>query len=261
MGADDRSGTLAAPPFWTRTAQEVLADVASTPAGLSEEEARSRLRRFGPNEPAPPRRFEPLREIAAFLINPLVLILLCASAVSAIFGQVVSSVIVAAMVLPPSPSTLPTYQSQMAARRLREQVASGPRSATADHGGARREVVPGDVRLSAGDLVPGMAGSYRAETCFSTKRRSPASRCRGEACRRSGRPGRSIAGANRGHAGIRVSGIGEAVMVHTGRHTEVRSGGRATLGPAPETDFERGTRTFRMLILKVVLLLVFFVFS
>jgi hypothetical protein len=32
LGADDRSWTLAAPPFLTRTAQEVLADVASTPA-------------------------------------------------------------------------------------------------------------------------------------------------------------------------------------------------------------------------------------
>ena len=60
-------------PFWARPLDAVLADLATTPAGLSRQEALARLKRFGPNEPAPPRRFEPLREIAAYLVNPLVL--------------------------------------------------------------------------------------------------------------------------------------------------------------------------------------------
>src|SRR5215470_20455240 len=83
--------------FWSRPLDAALADLDSTPDGLTAAEALARLTRFGPNEPAPPRRFEPLREIAAYLVNPLVLILLCASAVSAMFGQLVSSVIVEAM--------------------------------------------------------------------------------------------------------------------------------------------------------------------
>ncbi len=84
-----------AQPFWARPVEAVLAELESAPTGLSADEARARLKRYGPNEPAPPRRFEPLREIASYLVNPLVLILLCASAVSAIFGQVVSSLVVA----------------------------------------------------------------------------------------------------------------------------------------------------------------------
>src|SRR5713226_9674695 len=84
-----------AQPFWARPVEAVLAELESAPTGLSADEARARLKRYGPNEPAPPRRFEPLREIASYLVNPLVLTLLCASAVSAIFGQVVSSLVVA----------------------------------------------------------------------------------------------------------------------------------------------------------------------
>src|SRR6266702_3979787 len=146
------------PPFWTRTPQDVLADLASTPGGLSEEEARSRLKRFGPNEPAPPRRFEPLREVAAYLVNPLVLILLCASAVSAIFGQIVSSAIVATMVLLSIVLNFTqTYHSQVAARRLRERSRAGRRAAplepglVSQRGGAHRRVAPaGETRRGAG---------------------------------------------------------------------------------------------------------------
>jgi magnesium-transporting ATPase (P-type) len=58
--------------------------------GLSAAEARERLARWGPNELAPPRRFEALRNIVHFLANPLVLILLGASTVSAFLGQAFS---------------------------------------------------------------------------------------------------------------------------------------------------------------------------
>src|SRR5712692_2742330 len=112
-----------AQPFWGRPVEAVLAELESAPTGLSADEARARLKRYGPNEPAPPRRFEPLREITSYLLNPLVLILLCASVVSAIFGQVVSSLVVAAMlVLSIALNFSQTYQSQVAARRLRELV-------------------------------------------------------------------------------------------------------------------------------------------
>jgi len=86
-------------PFWNEPAASVLEKVGSSEAGLSAAETGARLKRFGPNEPTPPRRFEALRELGGFLLNPLVLILLVASAVSAAFGQVVSSLIIVCMVL------------------------------------------------------------------------------------------------------------------------------------------------------------------
>ena len=121
---------MSARPFWTATAEAVLAETGSSSAGLGSEEAALRLRRVGPNEPAPPRRFEALREIAGFLLNPLVLILLAASAVSAVFGQAVSSAIIACMVLLSIVLNFTqTYQSHTAAQRLRDRVGRAARAA------------------------------------------------------------------------------------------------------------------------------------
>ncbi len=119
---------------------------------------------------APPRRFEALREIARYLANPLVLILLVASGVSAAFGQVVSSVIIAVMlILSVALNFTQAYRSQKAALRLREQV--GQTASVLRDGAPRelpaREVVPGDViRLSAGDLVPADARLLSAKDLF-----------------------------------------------------------------------------------------------
>ena len=55
--------------------------------GLTEEEAARRLREFGPNDPAPRRRDELLFELLLLFVNPLVVILLIASVLSAILGQ------------------------------------------------------------------------------------------------------------------------------------------------------------------------------
>jgi hypothetical protein len=72
---------LRAASFWARPLAEVLAEVSGPPGGLASSEAAERLRRWGPNELAPPRRLEALRELARRLVNPLVLILLRASGV------------------------------------------------------------------------------------------------------------------------------------------------------------------------------------
>jgi len=179
------------PPFWTWSVEQALARVGGSTDGLSSPEAVLRLRRRGPNELAPPRRFEALREIVRYLANPLVLILLVARGVSAAFGQVVSSVIVAVMLVlsvalnlcavgaPPRPTVgevrrrvdhfTQAYRSQKAALRLREQVgqtASGLRDGSPQEL-PTREVVPGDViRLSAGDLVPADARLLSAKDLF-----------------------------------------------------------------------------------------------
>src|ERR1700693_3976583 len=138
-------GAMAAQPFWAAPADVVLGDVGSSSAGLSADEAGARLKRVGPNEPAPPRRLAGPRAPGAFLLNPLVLILLVASAVSAAFGQVVSSLIIACMLLlSVALNFSQTYQSRVAAQRLRERV--GQRATVVRDGRPQeipvREVVP-----------------------------------------------------------------------------------------------------------------------
>ena len=258
---------MASDLFWAESPTAVLAEAGSSNAGLSSEEAAARLRRVGPNEPAPPRRFEALRELFTYLVNPLVLILLVASAVSAVFGQVASSLIIACMLLLSVALNFgQSYQSQVAARRLRERV--GQRATVLRDGRPQeipaREVVPGDVvRLTAGDLVPGDGRLLSSKDLFLNE-----AALTGESLPREKHadapvaPGMSLEEAPTAvlQGTSVVSGLGEAVIVHTGARTEFGQVAARLAGRAPQTEFERGTRQFGMLILQVVILLVLFVF-
>ena len=56
-------------------------------AGFSTTEARLRLTKIGPNEPVSSRRTSGLVQILVLFINPLAIILLVASAISAAVGE------------------------------------------------------------------------------------------------------------------------------------------------------------------------------
>ncbi len=130
----------------------------SSPSGLTTEEARKCLRESGPNEPTAARRGATLQQLLVFLANPLVIILLIASIISAILGEVLNASIIITMVfLSVALNFFQTFRSQRAVERLRAGVAL---TATVLRDGVwgeqlRSTLVPGDViRLSAGDLVP-----------------------------------------------------------------------------------------------------------
>jgi Mg2+-importing ATPase len=91
-------------------------------------------------------------------LNPLVIILLVASLISAFLGQKIEAELIFVMVVfSVAIDFVQTYRSQRAIHRLQEHVSL---TATALRDGRwqeikRQEIVPGDiVRLSAGDLVP-----------------------------------------------------------------------------------------------------------
>jgi hypothetical protein len=126
--------------------------------GLSSDEARQRLAEFGPNEPAAIQRATLVKQLLLLFANPLVIILLIASLVSAMIGDVVNaSIIVVIVLLSSALNFTQTARSQRTAERLRKEVAP---TATALRDGdwrviPRRELVPGDlIQLVAGDLIP-----------------------------------------------------------------------------------------------------------
>jgi hypothetical protein len=119
--------------------------------------ARQRLSRLGVNEPAA-QKAHAAAQLFWLFADPLALILLVASGISASIGEVANAVIIAVMVLLGiALDFVQTFRSQRAMERLRASVAT---TATVLRDGQwtevpRREVVPGDVlRLGAGDLVP-----------------------------------------------------------------------------------------------------------
>ena len=132
--------------------------MAPTEHGLSGVEAARRLATYGPNEPVPVRRLPAVVQLFQLFANPLVIILLVASAIAGALGQRVDALIIVTMViLGVAINFWQSYRSEQAAQRLRASVRP---TATVLRDGAwvevaLRTVVPGDVfRLSAGDLVP-----------------------------------------------------------------------------------------------------------
>jgi P-type Mg2+ transporter len=92
-------------------------------AGLSIEEAKRRLAEVGPNEPAHEERASGLFQFVRFFANPLVIILLIASAVSAAVGELINASIIAGMVLlSVALNFLQTYRSHRAVERLRAGI-------------------------------------------------------------------------------------------------------------------------------------------
>ena len=68
---------------------------ASASTGRTSAEARRRLATSGPNEPAAPPASGILRQILSWLANPLVLILLAASILSAALGEHINALLIA----------------------------------------------------------------------------------------------------------------------------------------------------------------------
>jgi len=228
---------------------------ADSPTGLTTAEAIVRLRRDGPNELAPPQRLVVLRALARDLTNPLILVLLLASVISGVLGQFVSAAVTASMiVLSVTLNFLQSFRSQRAAERLRERVAQTVRVVRDGRVCTLpvREVVRGDVvQLAAGDLVPADGRLVAAKDLFLNE-----AALTGESM-----PSEKHAGDDAVFRGTSVvSGAGTAVITATGPATQFGHVVAQLSARPPETEFERGTRHFGLLILRIVLFLVLFVF-
>lgn len=243
----------------------LLSRIGTTPEGLSEEEARRRLERFGSNEPAPPHARSRAWEFIRLAANPVVLILLVAAFASAFLGRAVDAAIIGGMVLLSAALNFwQSFRSEKAASRLSARVAP---TATVRRDGdwkeiPRRELVPGDVvRLSAGDLVPADARLIEARDVHVLQaaltgeslpvEKTPAT----DALVALGPESPSLIFLGTSV----VSGSATAVVYATGRDTSFGDIVQRLSERPEETEFERGMRRFGMLILQTVLFLVLFV--
>jgi P-type Mg2+ transporter len=244
----------------------LLAELQASRGGLTTDEARRRLVRVGRNEPARAPRTAGLVQILLLLANPLVIILLIASLASALLGeQVNASIIVLVVTLSVVLNFVQTYRSHRVAERLRDAVAP---TATALRDGTwgeirRRELVPGDiVRLAAGDRVPADARLLEArdlhvQQAALTGESMPAEK---DANDLEVAPRQPADARNVVFLGTSVvSGTATALVVATGPATAFGDiAARLSMRP-PETEFERGTRKFALLIMRTVFFLVLFV--
>jgi Mg2+-importing ATPase len=98
-------------------------NIIQPPIGLTSDEAKLRLAKFGPNEPATAKRTATVFQLLLLFANPLAIILLAASAISAALGEVINASIIAMMaLLSVALNFIQTYRSQEAVDRIRREV-------------------------------------------------------------------------------------------------------------------------------------------
>ncbi|MHA1580211.1 MAG: cation-translocating P-type ATPase [Candidatus Freyarchaeota archaeon] len=211
----------------SKPVEEVMRLLETSPRGLTGEEARRRLKVYGPNRIEEIKRLSPARLFLRQFQNALNYILILAAVISVVGGSIIDAVVIVAILfLNATLGFLQEYRSERALEALKEL--SAPKTLVIRDGVERRisseELVPGDlVVLTTGDKVPADIRLYTSV------------RMRVEESILTGEPGSEekfveampedtpmVERLNTGYSGTSVtSGRGSGFVVATGMNTEV----------------------------------------
>jgi len=142
----------------TMETEEIMGTLKASEKGLSDEEAKRRLQEFGPNELVERKRVTPLQIFLGQFKDIFVIMLLIATVISFLVGEIVdASTIAAIVVLNSVVGFVQEYRSEKAMEAMKKLTA--PKARVLRDGGEviipAREVVPGDITLlEAGDRIP-----------------------------------------------------------------------------------------------------------
>lgn len=229
--------------------------------GITGREAVLLLEKFGTNEVLVKRKVSDFAKLLTYFKNPMIIILLCAAALSGFFGDYRSTIVIFAMAV--SSVILNFYQERKSGKEVEKLQERLSLSATVVRDGEQQEVsiksvVPGDTAvLSAGDIVPADGEIIKCDDLFINE-----SALTGESFPIEKRPagGAAVSQRNKVFAGSNViSGSGFFKVGATGRGTVY--GKIAEKIQAPEEEaFEKGIRSFGFLIIRATVFIVLCVF-
>ena len=253
--------------FWSRPVLDLIADLRSALDGLSEEAARERLKRDGPNAVEDQTRLTVFRLLLRQYESPLVLILLFGAAVSLILREWVDASIIFAIVI--GSTLLGFYQEFRASKAVAELKRRLTLTCRVMRGGVETvvpasNVVRGDiVLLSAGNLVPADGLVIEATDFLVTE-----ASLTGESFPVEKRPGTLpldtplSARTNAVFLGSSVrSGTARVLILETGRRTAFGAIAARLKARPPETEFARGVRQFGTMLVRVMILIILFVLT
>jgi P-type Mg2+ transporter len=256
-----------APAFWSISGTEILQHLGTTKEGLSGDEARQRLARYGSNLLKPQERSDVLTLLLAQFKSPLILILLFATGLSFVLHDPVNALIIITIVL--VSGLLGFWQEHSATGAVEKLLAIVQiKAAVFRDGGPHEipveEIVPGDiVILNAGDIVPGDCLVDDSKDLFVdeatlTGETYPVEKSVGVLGAETPLGQRTNALWMGTHV---ISGNAKALVISTGKQTEFgKVSERLKLRPQ-ETDFEHGIRRFGYFLMEVTLVLVMAIFA
>jgi len=253
--------------FWSLPVADTLQQFGATTEGLKTDDASQRLARCGSNVLKPQARSNALMLLLGQFRNPIVILLVFATALSFFLHDAVNALIILAIVL--ASGLLGFWQEHSASNAVAKLLAIVQIKATALRDGKPQQIpvediVPGDiVILDAGDLVPGDCLIDESKDLFVDE-----ATLTGETY-----PAEKFAAvlpadtplAKRTNAlwmGTNVvSGTAKALVVVTGKLTEFgKVSERLKLRPE-QTEFERGIARFGYFLMEVTLVLVMAIFG
>lgn len=253
--------------YWSEDAPVLMDRLHSGRTGLTHRVAAARLKAVGPNSVEPSKTESALRLLVRQFENPLVLILLVAAAISLSVRQWIDATIVIMIVL--GSSLLGFVQEYRASRavaalkqrlQLRCRVLRDGKEQTVP----ATDIVPGDViLLSAGNLIPADGVVIEAEDFLVSE-----AGITGESFPVEKRPGVAPLDApvtgrrNAVFLGASVrSGTAKVLAIRTGHATEYGAIAARIAARPPETEFTRGIRQFGYLLVRVMVVIMFFVLT
>jgi Mg2+-importing ATPase len=254
--------------IWREPASRLLARLKTKIGGLATAEARSRLATYGPNDASNVKSVPLWRQFLVRFENPLVIILLIASGVSALTGGMASFVVIAVIVmLSVVFDFVQDVQAQKAVEALRASVSvqAAVRRDGVTVSAAISQLVPGDiVELVAGDLIPADSRLLESRDLYVNQ-----ALLTGEPYPAEKQVGDSASGAENPAGASNVVFSGTSVISGAATILICRTGNRSALGhlatslaeKPPATDFALGIRRFSMLIMRFTVVLIVFVLA
>ncbi len=231
-----------------------ITELSSHLHGLSTQEAKKRIDTYGLNLVSESKKQNFFVSFLSRFKNPLIIILLFASFISASTGAIVDFIIITAIVFfSVIIDFIQEYQSEQAAEKLKQKATTHvwvmrdgeKKEITASH------VTKGDlVMLSSGDVVPAdmeiiTADDFHVDESTLTGESFPVEKGAGQEIMM----GSTV-----------LNGDATGVIVRIGSETEFGKIAHTLSLKRPETDFEKGIRHFGMLVMQLTLTLVIFIF-
>ncbi len=147
-----------APPWHALPPDQVLGKLGSTAEGLTDEEARERLARHGPNVLKRAKGDSPLKLLWRQVNSPFIWVLIASAVLAVLMGEVTDGLVVAAVVV--LNTLIGFVQEYRAGKAIESLSRMVPENATVIRAGRKLRVpaaqgVPGDVmEVAPGDKVP-----------------------------------------------------------------------------------------------------------
>ena len=253
--------------FWSISTTELLKKLQVTVSGLTSNEAKDRLKEYGPNRLKPQKRSDAFTLLLSQFKSPIILILLAATCLSIFLHNLVDASIILTIVI--ISGVLSFWQEFSASNAVAKLLAIVQINVTVLRNKKQQDIriediVPGDiVLLNAGDIVPGDCLMLESNDLFVdeamlTGETYPVEKSVEVLPVETALAKRTNTVWMGTHV---VSGTAKVLVIFTAKDTEFgKVSERLKLKPL-ETEFERGIRRFGYFLGEVTLILVVLIFA